>query len=157
MAGKVVLSFLDASGETGRVAYSIPDVTAANLAASLDQSVFATAGGLAAAIASLSLCTPVGTELVANNDKLTPTPPGSLYAQREIGLMVSYADNVNAKKYRITIPGPDWANIGLAGSDQIDPNDAAWTAFKTAFETHAVSPDGNAVTVTGGQLVGRNR
>lgn len=157
MASKVGLTFLDESGEKSRVEYTIADVGAGNVAGIIDNAQFSTAGSLAALFASLSLCTPIQSEVTASVVKSPQTSPGSNFAQREIGLMVSYTDNVTGKMFRVTIPGPDWANIGLAGSDQVNPEAAQWTAFKTKFEADVKSPDGNAVTISGGRLVGRNR
>lgn len=157
MPSKVSLTYLDASGELSTVEYYIPDTIAGNIAAQLDDSLPQTALSTAALISSMSLCTPVASKLIANDDKFTRTQPGSLLAQREIGLMVSYSDNVTGKLYRITIPGADWANLGQPGTDQVDATAAGWVAFKAKFETEARSPVGNAITVTGGRLVGRSR
>lgn len=157
MTGKVSLTFMDQSGEFSRVEYYVPDTDGAGLVNAIDDSKPTTAGSTAALIAALSLCTPVGTQYTIYKSALPPTPPGSMYAQRELGLMVEYADNVTAKKYRITVPGPQWDNIGLTGQDVVDPADPSWVAFKAKFEAEAVSPDGNAITVMGAHLVGRNR
>lgn len=157
MTSKTQLTFMDESGEMSRVVVNGPDATALNIASLDDNAQFGTAGGIATTIASLSLCTPVKADLVASSNGFPHTPPGSRYAQRETGLLVRYSDNVTGKMYRITIPGPDWANIGLAGSDMVNTANAAWLAFVTAFEAQCLSPDGNAVTVVDGRFVGRNR
>lgn len=157
MTGKVSIAFLDKSGEISRVEYNVPVSSAANVEGQIDDSQVDTALSTAALIASLSLCTPISSQLVASTSKWAQTPPGSLYAQRELGLKVTYSDNVTGKLYQMTIPAPDWANIGSGNSDQVDPADAAWIAFKAKFETEAVSEVGNPITVTGGRLVGRNR
>lgn len=154
---KVHLTFLDESGEKSSVDYYVPAVDAGTIAAKLDDANPQTAGSTSILMSGLSLCTCIAESLSAADNKFAQTPPGNLFAQREIGLMVSYTDTVTGKNYRLTIPGPDWANIGLSGTDTVDPNDAEWTAFVAQFELKAVSPDGNAVTVTGGRLVGRNR
>lgn len=154
---KVHLTFLDESGEKSSVDYYIPALTAGNIAASLDEANPSTAGSTSATLSSLSACTYIAESVSAGDNKFAQTPPGNVMAQREIGLLVTYSDSVTGKAYRITIPGADWANIGLSGSDTVDPANASWVAFKAAFEGHAVSPDGNAVTISGGRLVGRNR
>lgn len=154
---KVSLTFLDASGEKSTVQYCAPALSALNIASISDNADYGVAATLAANIASLSLCTPISAQIAGEIAKSAQTPPGSNYAQREIGLLITYSDNVTGKTFRLTVPGPDWANMGLAGSDQIDPADAAWLAFKADFEAGAVSPDGNPVTVVSGKLVGRNR
>lgn len=154
---RVSLTFLDASGEKSTVTYYTAALDAGNIAAIENNADFAVAATLAANIASCSLCTPISSQIADEVAKAAQTPPGSNYAQREIGLLVTYSDTVTGKTYHMTIPGPDWANMGLAGSDQVDPADAAWLAFVADFEAGAVSPDGNAITVAGGRLVGRNR
>lgn len=157
MAGKFGFTFLDRSGETSRVDMPCADLTAGNIASQLATILPATAGGLGEAIAAVSLCTPQSVDVVAAKTALSNVVPVSPYAQRELGLMVSYTDNTTHRSYRITIPGPDWANLGQANSDLVDPAAAGWTTLVTALEAHVVSPDGNAITVTGGRLVGRNR
>lgn len=154
---KIGLSFMDHSSEVGRVDYYVAGVTAGNLAGTLSGALPATGGSLAAAMCALSGCTCIISDVQAAQNQFAKTPPASAFAQRELGLLVTYQDTVTKKNYRLTIPGPAWDTIGQVGSDLVDPNAAAWTTFVTAFEANALSPDGNAVTVTGGRLVGRNR
>lgn len=154
---KVHLTFLDDSLEKSSIDYYVPALTAVNFAASLDENTHSTAGSIAALFASLSLCTPIADSLSAMDAKYAQTPPGSDFAQREIGLMLTYTDTVTGKSYRITVPGPDWTNIRSAGTDMADMTSVKMAAFKTAFEEHVVSPDGNAVSLVSGRLVGRNR
>lgn len=157
MTSKTQLTFMDESGEMSRVVVYGADATALNIATLDDNAQFGTAGGIATTIASLSLCTPVKADLVASSTGYAHTPPGSRYAQRETGLLIRYSDNVNGKMYRITVPGPDWANLGTPGSDMVLTTAPAWIAFVTAFEAQCLSPDGNAITVVDGRFVGRNR
>jgi len=146
---------LDASGELSRVELNITTLSAGNFAA-VTGAVNAT-GALAGAIEGLTLCTLANCDIVAERVATGDPAPVSMYAQREIGLLVSYQDATTGKKYRMTIPGPDWATIGQAGSDQVNPSVQAWTDFVTAFEANVKSEVGNAVTVMGGWLVGRSR
>lgn len=157
MAGKLGITFLDTSGELSRVDIYTPDVTAGNIAAILDDANPAHAGSLAEAVAALSLCTAHSHDVLAVKAIDSSTPPVSQYAQRELGLMVTYSDNVTGRIYHVTIPGPDWTNLGQAGTDMVLTSAAAWTAFVTLFNSVARSQDGNAVTVMSGRLVGRNR
>lgn len=154
---KVGMSFLDYSGETGKIDFYLPQVNAGNIVAELADALPATVGSLAEAICALSDCTCIVSSVEAANSAFTKTLPASAFAQRELGLLVTYQDTVSKKNYRITIPGPKWTTIGQANSDLVDPADALWTAFVAKFEANALSPEGNAVTVTGGRLVGRNR
>jgi len=155
MASKVGYTFLDASGETSRVEMNIATLTAGNFAATTG--AVEAGGALADAIGALSLCALANVDIVADRTATGAEAPTEMYAQREIGLLVSYQDSVTGKKYRITIPGPDWATIGTVGTDKVDAADALWTAFVSAFEANVLSEVGNAVTVMGGWLVGRNR
>lgn len=157
MAGKIGYTFTDISGENSRVDLYVADLTAGNIAATLAAANPTGAGNLGAAIAALSLCQPAKYDVMAFTGPGSAVVPTDMYAQRELALMVTYQDTVTNRLYRISIPGPDWATIGLAGSDSVNTANAAWTAFVTAFEAIAVSQDGNPVNVTGGHLVGRNR
>lgn len=153
----VSITLLDKSKEKSTVQYYTAPLTAGNIASVENNADFGVAATLAARIASLSLMTPISSKISDEVAKAASVLPGNMFAQREIGLQVSYADNVTGENYHLTIPGPDWANLGLNNSDQVDETKAAWTQFKADFEAGAVSKDGNAVTVTGGRLVGRNR
>lgn len=157
MASKVQLTFLDYSLEKSRVEFYMPEGSAANIEGIISESDFQTAGSVAATIAGLSLCTPIGEAVVASNNKSAETRPGSKYAQRELALLITYSDNVTGNNYHISVPGPDWENLAGADGETVNTAAVGWTAFVTAFEAHAKSPDGNAVTVVTGRLVGRNR
>lgn len=156
-SSKMGLVFLDYSGETSRVDVPVTLVTAGNFAATAGQLDVATPTSLAAIIAAVSLCTPIQSDLMAVKNVYTSTAPASQFAQRELGLLIEYQDNVTTGKYRITIPGPDWATIGLQGTDLVNTDAADWVTLRTALQTVAVSPLGNAITVLSGRLVGRNR
>lgn len=157
MAGKIGWTFIDVSGESSRSDIPCPDLTAGNIGGILAAADPATAGDLAAAVAALSLCQMAAYSVVATAANTAQAEATDMYAQRELGLMVSYRDTVTGRNYRFTIPGPNWAVLGLAGSDQVDETEATWTEFVTEFNAHAVSQDNNPVVVTGGRLVGRSR
>lgn len=153
---KVGMTFLDYSGENGRVDFYM-NVAGTDYAGVIAEAAKGTAGSVAAEICGLSDCTCTVSDIQAVSTKYGDPAPVVKTAQREMGLMVTYVDTVTGKKYRITIPGPKWATLGQAGTDKVDTTQALWTAFVTAFEAHAVSEVGNAVTVLDGRLVGRNR
>lgn len=157
MAGKIAFTFADVSGENSRSDVLVPDLTAGNIAGIMTNADPDQAGTLGAAIAALSLCQLSAYSVTATAAQTAQAAATDMYAQRELGLMVSYRDTVTGRLYRFTIPGPDWANLGLAGSDQVNPAAAAWTAFVTEFEGQAVSQDDNPVEVISGRLVGRSR
>ena len=83
-------------------------------------------------------------------------PAASQAAQRELKWLVLYHDTTTLKRYRLEIPCPDTA--------QLDPNDRANAnigdsgvvdAFVSAFQTNALTPDGNSPIVDEITLVGR--
>lgn len=156
MAVKGGVTFYDESGEKSRVDLWFADLTAETVATIPDQLDIANAGSLALLIASCSLCTPVKSDISYEVSKAAQVKPGNVNAQREIGILFTYTDNVTGSLYHFTIPGGDLANLLAAGTDQVDTSKAKFTALKTAFETYCKSPVGNAVTLVSGRLVGRN-
>lgn len=153
---KVGMSFEDYSGEMSRTDFFM-NVAGTDYAAVIAEAAKGTAGSVTAEICGLSDCVCQISDIQALSTKYGDPAPTVATAQRELGLLIIYTDTVTGKKYRMTIPGPKWATIGQAGTDMVNTSAALWTAFVTAFETHAVSEVGNPVTVTSGRLVGRNR
>jgi hypothetical protein len=81
--------------------------------------------------------------------------PTAEEAQRELGLRIFYIDTTTQKKYHFTIPGPDLSLMVSAGFDQVDWSGTEMAALETALETSMKSPDGNAISITSGYVVGR--
>ncbi len=153
---KVGMSFQGYSNEYGRVDFFM-NYAGTDIAGPIAEAAKGTAGSVAAEICGLSDCVCQVSDIQAVSTKYGDPAPVVATAQRELGLLVTYQDTVTGKKYRITIPGPKWATIGQAGTDSVNTAAPLWTAFVTAFEAHAVSEFGNAITVVSGRLVGRNR
>lgn len=83
--------------------------------------------------------------------------PASVYAQREIKLLVSMQDNVTGKPSSMTIGTFDPTTVTITpGSDVVDISQGNAAALVSAIEDFVASPAGNPVTVTGMRLVGRN-
>jgi len=80
--------------------------------------------------------------------------PTAADAQREWAIRWQYQDTVTLKFFRFDSPAPIDSVI-QDGTDVIDMSDALVVAFKTAFEADCVSPDGNAVELLSGRVVGR--
>jgi len=80
--------------------------------------------------------------------------PTAADAQREWAIRWQYQDNTTLKFFRFDSPAPIDAVV-QDGTDVIDMTNALVIAFKTAFEADCVSPDGNAVTLLSGRIVGR--
>lgn len=83
--------------------------------------------------------------------------PVSVYAQREIKLLVSLQDTVTGKRSSFTLGTFDPTSVTIpAGSDVVDITAGNAATLVSAVEAFVASPAGNAVTVTGMRLVGRN-
>lgn len=83
------------------------------------------------------------------------TPPASQFAQRESKWLVTYTDDVNGDIGQFEIPTADLLVLA-PGGDVADTGNAQVAAFITALNTHGVSRDGNAITVSSIRHVGRN-
>lgn len=88
-------------------------------------------------------------------DQSVESVPSEATAQRETAIRWSYVDDVTGKKYRFDTPAPVDALL-QSGTDVIDiVANVGAAAFVAIFEAQCVSPDGNAVTMTGARFVGR--
>lgn len=112
--------------------------------------------GLESAVEAVSLCTLVSVHFRQLGNTLDDTIPASPYAEREAGIRLFYSDDVNGKKYNVTVPGPDYATIDVPGTDEIPLTQTQIANMVTWMEAHMVSPDGNAITVDRAVKVGRN-
>lgn len=83
------------------------------------------------------------------------TLPASVWAQREHGLRVFYADTVTGKNYHCDVPGVDETALRQDGTD-VPVNTVGLIAFKDALELSAASEFGNPIAVTGFRLYGKN-
>jgi hypothetical protein len=152
MPSQFSMTFLDRSRENSNVSLNIPSVTVSNINTILTNGVPV---ALSDAISEMSLCTKIVEAVTLPALRYDAITPASPYAQREIGVRVSYQDTVTLSKYGVTIPGADLATLGQPDTDLIAMDNAVFSAFVTAFEAAVVSPAGNAVTVLSGRIVGR--
>lgn len=153
MPALVTARFRDYSDEYSTFSVLVPDIDGVGR---LWTSVETLAGALETAVEDISLATLVSINFrqIANTeDDQQPTSP---FAEREAGLRFFYSDDVNAKKYHITIPAPDYATIDIPGSDEIPLSQTQVAAMVSWMETEMVSADGNAITVDRVVKVGRN-
>lgn len=154
---KVTFGMIDHSNESSTTGIYIPQITAANYDAVVDDSSTGVVGRLRIAIAILSTMNETTRTVTAEQFKTPPTLPSDVYAQRERKLLVRYVDLVNNKKAILTIPSPDNSTLAQTGTDEVDfVNNVVAAAFVVSFEADAVSQDGNAVAVVGMSIVGRN-
>lgn len=110
---------------------------------------------LQAALNALSLGSLASRTLTAFRESVDDTRPASSFAQREVGLRFHYIDDVTGDKYHFTLPCPDLDIVAEAGTDQVDLEEITLAAAVAAIEAVAKSPDGNAITITRGVIVGR--
>jgi hypothetical protein len=148
----VTFSIVDHSGEYGHVTLGIPDVDETTWAAT-DTAV----AGIQAAITALTMGNIASRTLTAYRTPVNDVLPTDAAAQRELGLRLWYKDDVNFKKFYITVPAPDVDLVAEQGSNEVDlSGPAVVSALVTALEALMVSPYGNSVTFYRGMIVGRN-
>jgi hypothetical protein len=96
-------------------------------------------------------------ELVVEStkDAGTPGPAASPLAQRENKWLVRATDDVNGRNVQIEIPCADLTLLS-GGQDFLALGDTEAAALVTALEANVLSQDGNAISVTSIQFVGRN-
>lgn len=150
MASQVNFTVRDHSDEYSSMQLNIPPIDETNWL-----SVDAQVGALQTAVAALTTGNIARKSLVAYTEPVDDTRPANPYAQRELGLRLFYQDNVTSKKYHVTVPSPDLIVVAAGGTDDIDLTLSAVAAVVSAIEALAVSPEGNAITIYAGKIVGR--
>lgn len=151
---KASWSYRDRSNEMSTVELSIPDVSAGG--ADFD-AVVASIATLGAAILAVTDCVQAREMLNQAVDTKDPSTTVEVFAQRESGARIFYADDTTGEVYHITIPGPDWDNVDLLpNTDLLDMTDEPIATLIAAIESDAESPVGNAVTVLRAVAIGRH-
>lgn len=151
---KASWSYRDRSNEMSSVELSIPDVSAGG--ADFD-AVVASIATLGAAILAVTDCVQAREMLNQAVDVKDPSTTVEVFAQRESGARIFYADDTTGEVYHITIPGPDWDNVDLLpNTDLLDMTDEPIATLIAAIESDAESPVGNAVTVLRVVAIGRH-
>jgi hypothetical protein len=151
------LSFLDSQNSSSKVSIPLAGITVDNFTTQVAQAIFATGSTIANLIAACSIGAPLKSDIFLEGVVLSPAVPANKYAQRELGLEVSYKDTVTGKKYHLTIPAPDWDNMGTVGTNLVNQLSSKWIGLKSGLEDGMVSPVGNPILVTGGHLIGRRK
>jgi len=150
----VHFSYRDRSGELTRSqVHFAPVDDGADNSAILDPATGAIAV-VGTALSLLTKCVQAGTTLSNKLSNGTAGLPVAADAQREWAIRWKYQDSVTGKFYRFDTPAPIDAVV-VAGTDAIDMANALVIAFQAAFEADCLSPDGNAVELLSGQIVGR--
>lgn len=150
MAQKVAFTYKDFNDESSTVGFTHGDMTAASFDA--DHTLIS---NLSAALGALTLCTQSKKTIVSDELLTGIAQPVDPYAQRESKWLVRYKDTSTQKTYSLEIPGADLTLL-VAGDDRMDPANAAYIAFETAFEAYHRSPAGNPVSLLEIVHVGRN-
>lgn len=146
------ISYLDFSGEKSSVSFNV----ATPSGATYDwDALEAIVDGIGDAIDAVCLCTRGNDTIRVVAQVGSQALPTDEEAQRELGLRIFYLDTTTQKKYHITIPGPALALMVSAGFDQVDWSGTEMAALETALEANMLSPDGNAISIQSGYIVGR--
>lgn len=139
----VIFNYADFSNEKSAVRFPINTLTNA---AALQTDVEAVTN------ASLQSRTEIEQVVVVSS-----VPAASQWSQVELGLRIHVSDSVNNETGYFTIPSPDLDALTL-DADEVELADAGvMAALVTEIETNVLSRDGNAVTVTRAEIVGRAR
>ena len=155
MASKYSAGWIDNSNEASSTNLYFPQINAGNIATVLDNGIGGNLGDVRLALAAISLCNFTGHSVQAVKILEQGTTPVSKFAQRESKLRFDYVDTAGYKG-SFTVPGPNLALFGQAGSDIIDKDEATVAAFIAAVEAKCVSRFDNAITILRGVVTGRN-
>lgn len=110
---------------------------------------------LQTAIEGISVATWGNYDFVSAIYQETGSLPASPYAQRESRALFDCV-STGGERFVIGIPCPDLDNMAIPGTDAINLTDPQVLAYVAVVESDARSPLGNAVTIIGGKIVGRN-
>lgn len=150
----VTHTIIDHSGETSFTRHYLPNITAANYAATTGNGAGQSVGSLRLALGAITDGNFVKHEVTAQEGTVPNTIPADENAQREYKLLVRYVSAAN-RRGSIEIPGPNLAVLAQPDTDQVDPASTEWLAFIGEFETNCVDSYGDTLTVTDGRIVGR--
>lgn len=124
---------------------------------SYDNFVGVTLPALRAAIDAITLGNIQGSEVAGVVYVEAGSLPVNVWAQREIKGRFKFVDDVNNRPMLVSVPALDLDNVAQFGTDVIDITGNAFAlAYITAVITHAVSPNGNAISINTAKLVGVN-
>jgi len=149
-SSSVTFTVRDHSDENSTVTFPIGPIDELNWVA-----VNASIGILEAAVRAATTGNVSFRTLTAYKKIVDDNRPANPYAQREIGLRLFYSDNVNGRKYSLTIPAPDLIVMSQGGTDLIDLTGSLADPLVAAMQAVMQSPDDNPVTIYKGVIVGR--
>lgn len=145
--------FIDHSGERASTRYA----SYSGASNPIPAAAYTVADEVHDAMAAVTLCnmTTQHIGVVVNDD--TPVIPSSHFAQRELALLIEYADTTTQTIFSMSIPGVDTTLVSQANTDEVDiASNAAALALIAALEANCVSRDGNAIEVKRMRIIGRS-
>jgi len=116
------------------------------------------AAAIQSAIQGVTFANAVQSRTYSTKTTVTSAAPSSVYAQRELKLLLVLADNVTGRNFTSTIGVID-ANVldTTPGTDVVNLDDSGvGAALKAAYQAHVKSIEGNACSVLQARIVGRN-
>lgn len=140
----------DYDGETSTLQVHAPELNAGNIAAQLTLQA-----NFGAAINDMSLGT-LQQIRYGNSVESNAAAPPETYAQRELKWRVDYVDDVTGEPFHFTIPVADTSKLDANNRGFADPDDVDVAQFITDAEAYVLSKNGNAITISQIELVGRN-
>lgn len=149
---KATIRWRDYSGEYSSTAFNLDDPSGATYDwAALEGALDAVGDAMEA----VTFCTRGKESIAAQVTLGSDAYPTDEEAQRELALRIFYQDDVTGKKYHVSLPGPQLPLMVSLGFDVVSWSGAEMIALETAFEANVLSPDGNAVSIVTGTIVGR--
>jgi hypothetical protein len=154
----VVHGLIGNSGESSKVKFYLPLITAANYDDQTGNGIGEAVGELRLAVAAATLMNFTRHTVVSDVYDETGLLPSDANAQREQKLLITYiGDGGSSKKFRIELPGVDRTLFAQTGTDVVDhTSNVNAIALKGVIETYAVTPEGFPALVVAMRLVGRN-
>ncbi len=146
------IQWLDFSGEKSSVAFNLVTPSGATYDWDALELIL---DGIGDAIEAVCLCTRGPENIRVEAAAGSITLPTDEEAQRELALRIFYHDTTTNKKFHLSVPGPDLAQMAVAGQDVVDFTSGAMATLLSALESDMKSPDGNAIVVDKGVIVGR--
>ncbi len=140
-----------------RAVYQFADYGGEKSSVSLPMAAFTNEATVRSAVDGVSLGVLQKVTTINDDSIISSANAASAYAQVELGLRVHVSDSVNGETGYFTIPCPDLGVLTLEGDGVVLADAGAMATLVTQMEANVVSRDGNAITVTRAEIVGRNR
>lgn len=147
------INYRDNSSELSGATFYVDSIDAGG--ANYD-AVIASIVAVEAVMDDLTLCNQAGVSYTNKIAADLGDIPASAWAKRELGIRIFFVDDVSGKKGHLTVPGPDLDTLTVVDDVVTLADGDIMAAFVTAFESDALSPEGNALTVTRAVIVGRH-